>query len=258
MKSAVSRIKWLLTGLALAYAFGIESAIAQSIVPAADGTNTLVTPEGNRLDITGGQLSGDGANLFHSFEQFGLTSDQIANFLSNPSIENILGRVSGGNTSIINGLIQVSGGSSHLYLMNPSGIIFGANATLNVPASFTATTANGIGIGSSWFNATGANEYATLVGTPNSFALTMNQPGAIVNAGNLAVGQGQNLTLLAGNVVNTGHLEAPGGNITLAAVPGESLVRISQQGNLLNLEIALQQILSPLTGHYRWQHYRSC
>jgi hypothetical protein len=66
----------------------------------------------------------------------------------------------------------------------------------------------------------------------------MNQPGAIVNAGNLEVGQGQNLTLLGGTVVNTGHLEAPGGNITLAAVPGESVVRISQQGNLLNLEIA--------------------
>jgi filamentous hemagglutinin family protein len=238
MKSAVSRIKWLLAGLALVYAFGIESAIAQSIVPAADGTNTLVTPNGNRLDITGGQLSGDGANLFHSFEQFGLTNDQIANFLSNPSIENILGRVSGGNASIINGLIQVSGGSSHLYLMNPSGIIFGANATLNVPASFTATTANGIGFGSNWFNATGANEYATLVGTPNTFAFTMNQPGVIINAGNLAVGQGQNLTLLGGSVVNTGQLSAPGGNITLAAVPGESLVRISQTGNLLNLEIA--------------------
>jgi filamentous hemagglutinin family protein len=237
MKFAVSRIKWLLAGLALVYAFGIEPAIAQSIVPAADGTNTLITPNGNRLDISGGQLSGNGANLFHSFEQFGLTSDQIANFLSNASIENILGRVSGGNTSIINGLIQVSGGNSHLYLMNPAGIIFGSNATLNVPASFTATTANGIGIGSNWFNATGANDYATLVGTPNTFALTMNQPGAIINAGNLAVGQGQNLTLLAGNVVNTGHLEAPGGNITLAAVPGESLVRFSQAGNLLNLEI---------------------
>jgi hypothetical protein len=52
MKSAVSRIKWLLAGLALVYAFGVESAIAQSIVPAADGTNTLVTPNGNRLDIT--------------------------------------------------------------------------------------------------------------------------------------------------------------------------------------------------------------
>jgi filamentous hemagglutinin family protein len=238
MPAPIKRLNALLATLLLWASIGATRTQAQSIVPAADGTNTLITPNGNRLDITGGQLSGDGGNLFHSFEQFGLTQDQIANFLSNPSIENILGRVTGGNASIINGLIQVSGGSSHLYLMNPAGIIFGANATLNVPASFTATTANGIGFGSNWFNATGANDYATLVGTPNTFAFTMNQPGAIINAGNLAVGQGQNLTLLGGSVVNTGQLSAPGGNITLAAVPGESLVRISQAGNLLNLEIA--------------------
>jgi large exoprotein involved in heme utilization and adhesion len=40
--------------------------------------------------------------------------------------------------------------------MNPAGIIFGANSSLNVPASFTATTATGIGFGSNWFNASGA------------------------------------------------------------------------------------------------------
>jgi hypothetical protein len=65
----------------------------------------------------------------------------------------------------------------------------------------------------------------------------LSQPGSIINAGNLAVQQGQNLTLLGGSVVNTGQLTAPGGNITLAAVPGANLVRISQPGHLLSLEI---------------------
>jgi filamentous hemagglutinin family protein len=196
-----------------------------------------VTPEGNRININGGSLSGDGVNLFHSFTEFGLTHEQIANFLSNPSIQNILGRVNGGNPSIINGLIQVSGGSSNLYLMNPSGIIFGPSARLNVPASFTATTATGIGFGSNWFSASGVNDYAALVGTPNSFAFTLSQPGAIINAGNLAVESGNILTLLGGTVVNTGKLSAPGGTITLAAVPGENVVRISQAGSLLSLDI---------------------
>ncbi|MGB3204505.1 MAG: hypothetical protein WBB28_05915 [Crinalium sp.] len=36
---------------------------AQPILPATDGTNTLVTPDGNRFDIQGGKTSGDGANL---------------------------------------------------------------------------------------------------------------------------------------------------------------------------------------------------
>jgi filamentous hemagglutinin family protein len=210
---------------------------AQSVTPAPDGTGTIVTPDGNRIDITGGTLSGDQTNLFHSFSQFGLSAKQIANFVSNPNIHNILGRVTGGDASIINGLIQVMGGNSNLYLMNPAGIIFGANAQLNVPASFTATTATGIGFGNNWFNAIGSNNYAALQGDPSSFAFNVSQPGSIINAGNLAVRDGQSLTLAGGNAINTGTLTAPGGNITVAAVPGSSKVLVSQPGNVLSLEV---------------------
>ena len=57
------------------------SASAQPITPAADGTKTVVTPNGNRYDISGGSLSPEGANLFHSFTEFGLSYGQTANFL---------------------------------------------------------------------------------------------------------------------------------------------------------------------------------
>ena len=100
------------------------SANPQPITPAADGTNTVVTPDGNRYDISGGSLSPEGANLFHSFTQFGLSEGQTANFLTNPNIQNILGRITGGNPSLINGLIKVTGGNSNLFLMNPAGMIF--------------------------------------------------------------------------------------------------------------------------------------
>ncbi|MEH2194356.1 MAG: CHAT domain-containing protein [Nostoc sp.] len=210
---------------------------AQSITPATDGTGSLVTPNGNQLDISGGSLSRDGANLFHSFQKFGLDSNQIANFLSNPNIQNILGRVVGGDPSVINGILQVTGGNSNLFLMNPAGIIFGANASLNVPGDFTATTASSIGFGSNSFNAVGSNNYTNFVGTPNTFAFATSQPGSIVNSGNLAVSTGKNLNLLGGTVISTGKLSAPGGNITVAAVPGENLLRISQPGHLLSLEI---------------------
>ncbi|MEG3881818.1 filamentous hemagglutinin N-terminal domain-containing protein, partial [Microcoleus sp. herbarium7] len=214
------------------------SANAQPIAPAPDGTNTVVTPNGNQYDISGGSLSPDKANLFHSFTEFGLSENQIANFLTNPNIQNILGRINGGNPSFINGLIQVTGGNSNLFLMNPSGIIFGSNAALNVPGSFSATAATGIGFGgNNWFSAIGNNNWTTLIGMPNSFAFTNLQGGSIVNAGNLAVPSGQNLNLIGGTVVNTGQLTAPGGSITITAVPGQNLVRIAQAGNLLSLEI---------------------
>ena len=222
-----------------------QTATAQ-ITPATDGTNTQITPNGNQFNIQGGQQSSDGTNLFHSFQQFGLTQGQTANFISNPSIRNILGRVVGGDASLINGIIQVTGGNANLFLMNPAGIVFGANSSLNIPGSFTATTATGIGFGNNWFNAVGTNNYAQLVGSPNSFAFTNLQPGAIINLGSLAVKQGQNLTLLGGTIVSTGQLAAPGGNITIAAVPGQNLVRISQPGNLLSLEIQPQSAAGSL------------
>ena len=224
-----------------AVATGILSAnsvVAQSIAPNNDGTGTRVESDGNTINIDGGSLSGNGENLFHSFEQFGLSESQIANFMSNPNIRNILGRINGGDPSIINGLIQVTGGNSNLLLMNPAGIIFGESAQLNVPADFTATTATGIGFENNvWFNAVGENNYQTLVGTPNTFAFDTANPGAIVNGGDLTLAEGKNLTLLGGNVINTGEIETTEGSVTLSAVPGSSTVRIEQQGHLLSLEI---------------------
>ncbi|HIK11842.1 MAG TPA: CHAT domain-containing protein [Oscillatoriaceae cyanobacterium M33_DOE_052] len=214
-------------------------AIAQTqpIIPetGTNSTSTLVTPEGNRLDITGGQRSRDGANLFHSFQEFGLSQDQIANFITNPQINNILGRVVGGNPSYINGLIQVTGGTSNLFLMNPAGIIFGQNASLNIPADFTATTASGIGFGNNWFNSTGGNDYANLVGTPNAFTFPGTASGIILNEGNLS--PGSNLNLFGSTVINTGTLSTPDGNINITALPGGNTLRISQPGHLLSLEI---------------------
>ncbi|MBP0016324.1 MAG: CHAT domain-containing protein [Cyanobacteria bacterium SBLK] len=250
-------LKSILPGSILAWLLISSTSLtfAQSIISAADGTETLVeshTVCGNgcteQLNIGGGMRSADGRNLFHSFEQFGLDRAQIANFISQPQIQNILGRVVGGDPSIINGLIQVTGGNSNLFLMNPAGIVFGANAGLNVPGDFTATTATRIGLDGGWFDAFGDNNYQALIGDPNQFAFDLARSGAIINAGNLSV-TGGNLTLLGGSVLNTGTIAAGSGNITIAAVPGTSLVRISQPGTILALELPSDRIspdFSPL------------
>ncbi|MGK7922978.1 MAG: CHAT domain-containing protein [Trichodesmium sp.] len=215
----------------------ILPAYSQPITPANDGTGTTVNQNGNQLNIQGGTRNG--ANLFHSFDQFNVNTNQTANFLTTSDTQNILGRVTGGNASIINGLIQVIGGNSNLFLMNPAGIMFGRNASLNIPASFSVTTATGIGFNNNnfWFKAMGTNDYSTLVGTPSGYSFNQSNSGAIVNQGNLSLNPGENLTLLGGTVINTGQLSSPGGNITIAAVEGSNTLRISQPGQLLSLEI---------------------
>jgi filamentous hemagglutinin family protein len=216
-------------------------ALAQTIVPANDGTGTLVTTPSspNQFDITDGTQSG--TNLFHSFSQFDLNQGQIANFISNPTILNILTRINSNNPSYINGLIQVTNGNSNLFMMNPAGIVFGQGASLNVPGSFTATTATGISLGKDQlgndllFNATGSNNYAALVGTPSDLVFATSQPGAIVNSGQLSVGQ--DLSLVGGTVVSTGSVQASAGKINITTVPGQSMVRLDVPGQILSLEI---------------------
>jgi filamentous hemagglutinin family protein len=212
-----------------------EAAIAQSIVPA--DSHTQVNRHGNRFDIEGGRRSADGANLFHSLDRFGLSHTEIANFRSNPDLQNILVRVTGGNASVIDGLLQISGGRSNLFLMNPAGILFGQNARLDLPAAFTVTTASSIGFGGGEFNGVGEPDYAALVGNPTRYGFGLGQPGAIANAGNLHLNEGQRLTFLAGSISHTGQITVPGGQITLTAVPGSSLVRLSQPNGLLSVDV---------------------
>lgn len=211
-------------------------AVAQEVVPAKDGIGTQVDRAGDRFDIRGGQRSSDGTNLFHSFERFGLTRTQIANFIADPKLRNILARVVGNEVSFVDGVLQVTGGNANLFLMNPAGIILGPNARLDIPASFTATTANGIGFSiDRWFAAIGTTDYSRLTGSPAFFAFTTPEAGTVLNLGPLAVASG-NLTLLGGTVATVPQLAPSGGKVTLAAVPGETLVRVRQEGALLSLE----------------------
>ena len=102
-------------------------------------TNTQVQVNNDISQITGGIQAGN--NLFHSFQEFSLETNAVANFEHGLDISNIFSRVTGGNISQINGSIQTQG-NANLFLLNPAGIIFGANAQLNVGGSFIASTAD--------------------------------------------------------------------------------------------------------------------
>ena len=205
------------------------------ITPAPDGTNTQITPDptGTQLTITGGTQTQ--TNLFHSFDQFNLPSGHSATFLTDPTIQNVLGRITGGSPSTIDGLLQISGSTANLYLLNPAGLLFGPNAQLNLGGSFYGSTASALGWSGQLWDSSSTN-YNVLVGSPNQFVFTGNE-GAIVNAANLSVNPGQDLALIGNSVINTGSLSAPGGEILLLAVPNAETVRLSQPGMLLSLEI---------------------
>ncbi len=165
------------------------------------------------------------------------TLDSTGTVMTSPDGGRIL-NIQGRNPSVINGLIPVTGVNSNLFLMNPAGLMSSQGASLNVPASFPA---NGMGFTGGGFNAIASNNYQILVGESNPLAFPMTGPGSLMNAGKLAIGEGQSVTLLGGKVMNTGTITTPGGDITITAVPGKNMVSISQPGNPLSLEIATSQ-----------------
>lgn len=232
----------------IALALGISGAIASSgnrtlaqITPdtSLGAESSVVTP--NVINsIPSDQIDGGavrGVNLFHSFSEFNVNEGAGA-FFSNPTgIENILSRVTGTDPSDILGTIGVLG-NANLFLINPNGIIFGPNATLNVAGSFVATTADAIAFpdGNS-FSASAKNVPApTLTVSPSAFLFNQIAAAPITNQSRvgLQVPEGESLLLLGGNVnVDGGVLRAPGGLIQLGGVASSGTVNITDPNTLL-------------------------
>ena len=173
---AVSAITWFFIGN---YQPPLQ---AQQIVPDAslgDESSQLNSVSPQEQQIDGGAVRD--TNLFHSFSEFNIGENQVVNFVNPASIENIFSRVTGNNISNIQGSLGVLG-NANLFLLNPNGISFGENASLNVNGSFIGTTANQINFtdGIS-FGANSANGEALLtISQPNALQFG-NQPGRIIN-----------------------------------------------------------------------------
>ncbi|WP_036477778.1 filamentous hemagglutinin N-terminal domain-containing protein [Myxosarcina sp. GI1] len=134
IKSQQLKIATVLSSCAIA-----TPAIAQ-ITP--DGTiPTEVDRTNDVWEITGGERVGD--NLFHSFQEFSLPTDNTAFFNNATDVVNAISRVTGGSISEIDGLIRANG-NANLILINPAGINFGANARLDIGGSFLGSTAESL------------------------------------------------------------------------------------------------------------------
>ena len=151
-------------------------------------------------------------------------------------------RVTGGSTSNIDGLLQTNG-SANLFLLNPSGILFGPNTRLNVGGSLYATTAESVIFedGSSFdVNDTTANPLLTVsapiglrLGTTAGPIEVQGAPADnfFFRAPTLSTAPNQTLALIGGQVdLNSASVSAPDGRVELWAMQNGT-VSIPNSGN---------------------------
>jgi filamentous hemagglutinin family protein len=212
----------------------------------ANGLGTSVTNSANYYKITGGTAAG--GNLFQSFSTFNVGTGATADFNVSSGVTNILARVTGG-ASTIDGTITSTVGNSNtvsnanLFLINPAGLMFTANAQINLNGSFVVSTANYVKLGS---GGAAAYFYADLNHPINDAGLTSapvsafgflgtTPPQAITFTGSQFTTQsGQGIHVIGGDISLTGAaLNAPGGYVTLfsAASAGEVPFDLTMPGS---------------------------
>ncbi|MBG1266137.1 two-partner secretion domain-containing protein [Nostoc sp. WHI] len=236
-------------GITGAFTFPGSYALAQIIKDDTLGSeNSVVTPKlinGQPTDqIDGGAIRG--TNLFHSFEQFSVSTGSTAYFNNDGAkIQNIISRVTGKSISNIDGILKANG-TANLFLINPNGIIFGSNASLDIAGSFVASTASNLNFADGIkFSATDPQtipllkvsvpiglQFGATAATirnqsqaPSLDGKTTNNLGQPVG---LQVQQGKTLALIGGDVIlEGGNLTVESGRIELGSVASNSLVSLN-------------------------------
>ncbi len=227
---------------------------AEVITDGTLGQATSLSGPDYRISETLGQQRG--SHLFHSFQSFNVNMGESATFTGSQTVTNILTRVTGGTRSWIDGTLRSEIPNANLYLLNPSGILFGKNAQLDITGSFHASTADYLRLGQDGrFDARQPNNSLLTIAPIEAFGF-LEQPAPIsLQNSFLSVPNGKALSLIGGDLQMTDStLYAPSGQLNLAAVASKGEVLPTSSDLVMNSVEKQGTITLSLSSIERLQH----
>ncbi len=205
--------------LALAAIFSVGAQANPSGATVVSGSASI-SQSGNALTVS------NSPNSIINWQSFGIQAGETTRFLQQSSSSAVLNRVVGADPSQLLGTLQSNG---RVFLVNPAGILVGQGARIDV-AGLVASTLN-------------LSNQEFLTGKLN-FQATPGA-GSVVNQGRITTPTGGSVYLVAPNVENSGIIQAPSGEVMLAAgqtvqlldsgSPGVAIEITGQAGNVTNL-----------------------
>jgi len=199
--------------------FGLNI-LAVSLMMAC-GASALAQPAGGVVSAGSATIGGTASNMIiHqatpnvaiNWQSFGIKAGESVQFVQPGSSSVALNRVIGASPSGIFGSLSSNG---KVFLVNPNGILFGRDASVNVGGLVASTLA-----------ISDANFMA------NNFKFSGAGAGAVVNQGTINAADGGYVALLGANVSNEGVIAAKLGTVALAA------------GNAVTLDMAGDKLLN--------------
>ncbi|WP_415884443.1 filamentous hemagglutinin N-terminal domain-containing protein [Neptuniibacter sp. QD34_54] len=167
-------------------------------------------PEGGVISQGSGSISVDNKTttiqqssnaMVVDWQSFNVAQDELVKFEHPSAKASTLNRIHDQNPSQILGRVE---GQGNVFLINPNGIVFGENSTVNL-GSLVATTKQ-----------ISDNDFMS----GNIVLQDVDGEGVIVNKGTLTAATGGSVVLVGDNVVNEGVIQAVKGTVVLAS--GES------------------------------------
>ena len=241
--------RWIVAAACVLPIVGWGETKAQVVSDGSLMNPTQVSQGGNgRFRITEGTQSGE--YLFHSFKTFSIGAHESVLFVDPNHSRGIVARVTGGQASYINGLLRAQG-QADVFFLNPKGITFGSQASLDLGGSLIVSTAKSLQFSNQQeFKAKKSGSAPPLlkISTPSGLQLG-NNPKAIhvlgvghgleidpdtlgiipANRPNELLSTTANRTIaLIGGQVNLegGNLQASGGRIAIAALKEDQTVQL--------------------------------
>jgi filamentous hemagglutinin family protein len=214
MKTEDMNTKRTRLGFALIAMAGLSTGLAHANPSEDDATiaagTAIFDSNGNLLTITTSDMT------IIDWLAFNIDFGETVQFIMPDATSRVLNRIDGATPSEINGTLLANG---QVFLVNPSGIVFGENAVVNAGSLYAAA---------------GHISNANFISETYRFT---DMQGAVVNRGHLG---GDVIALLGGQVANMGTISAPEGTVIMAA--GEQVLIGTHLGSrFVEIEVPLQE-----------------